>query len=99
MEAAPGLRARAHERENVNRFASFLSVAACLAAAVGASAQAPYQSTWESIDSRPTPAWYTDAKFGIFIHWGVYSVPSYAPVGNYAEWYWNALNKGRDKDG
>ena len=39
-----------------------------------------YQPTWESIDKRPTPAWFTDAKFGIFIHWGVYSVPSYAPV-------------------
>ncbi len=59
-----------------------------------------YQPTWESIDKRPTPAWFTDAKFGIFIHWGVYSVPAYAPVipGKlaYAEWYWNALTQGRD---
>ena len=39
-----------------------------------------YQPTWDSIDKRPTPAWFTDAKFGIFIHWGVYSVPAYAPV-------------------
>lgn len=58
-----------------------------------------YDATWESIDSRPTPAWFTDAKFGIFIHWGVYSVPAYAPVipGKlaYAEWYWNALTNGR----
>jgi alpha-L-fucosidase len=58
-----------------------------------------YQPTWESIDSRPTPAWFTDAKFGIFIHWGVYSVPAYAPVipGKlaYAEWYWNAMTRGR----
>ena len=57
-----------------------------------------YQPTWESIDQRPSPAWYTDSKFGIFIHWGVYSVPSYAPVKSkgetmYAEWYWNSLNK------
>jgi len=29
---------------------------------------------------RPTPAWYADAKFGIFIHWGLYSVPGYAPA-------------------
>src|SRR5512139_871819 len=69
-----------------------------LAAASLAGAQA-YQPTWESIDRRPTPAWFTDAKFGIFIHWGVYSVPSYAPVipGKlaYAEWYWNALTSGR----
>ncbi len=59
----------------------------------------PYAPTWESIDRRPTPAWFTDAKFGIFIHWGVYSVPSYAPVipGKlaYAEWYWNALTNGK----
>ncbi len=58
-----------------------------------------YQPTWESIDSRPIPKWFTDAKFGIFIHWGVYSVPSYAPVipGKlaYAEWYWHAITEGR----
>ena len=58
-----------------------------------------YQPTWESIDSRPTPTWFTDAKFGIFIHWGVYSVPAYAPVipGKlaYAEWYWNAMTAGQ----
>ncbi len=59
-----------------------------------------YQPTWDSIDKRPTPAWFSDAKFGIFIHWGVYSVPAYAPVipGKlaYAEWYWNAMTEGRD---
>ena len=59
-----------------------------------------YQPSWDSIDKRPTPQWFTDAKFGIFIHWGVYSVPAYAPVlpGKlaYAEWYWNALTRGRD---
>ncbi len=59
----------------------------------------PYQPTWESIDKRPTPAWFSDAKFGIFIHWGVYSVPAYAPVlpGKlaYAEWYWRAMTDGR----
>ena len=38
-----------------------------------------YEATWESIDSRPTPQWWSDAKFGIFIHWGVFSVPSFAP--------------------
>jgi len=35
-----------------------------------------YEPTWESVDKRPTPAWFSDAKFGIFIHWGTYSVPS-----------------------
>jgi alpha-L-fucosidase len=63
--------------------------------------QKTYQSTWESIDSRPLPAWFEDAKFGIFIHWGVYSVPAYSPtvrdnVGiydRYAEHYWRRWNE------
>ncbi|HVQ28615.1 MAG TPA: alpha-L-fucosidase [Vicinamibacteria bacterium] len=74
-----------------------LSVALSGAAAF-AGAQ-PYEPTWESIDRRPTPAWFTEARFGIFIHWGTYSVPAYAPVlpGKlaYAEWYWNALTGGK----
>jgi alpha-L-fucosidase len=65
-----------------------------------AAAPARYEPTWESIDRRPSPAWYADAKFGIFIHWGVYSVPAYAPVQvkgetPYAEWYWHSLTNGR----
>ena len=47
-----------------------------------------YQPNWESLDKRPVPAWYPDAKFGIFIHWGIYSVPAWAPKEKYAEWYW-----------
>jgi Alpha-L-fucosidase len=39
--------------------------------------------TWEELDERPLPQWYDDAKFGIFIHWGVFSVPSYG-----SEWFW-----------
>jgi len=58
-----------------------------------------YQPNWESLDARPIPTWFTDAKFGIFIHWGVYSVPAYAPLipGNlaYAEWYWHAMTEGQ----
>lgn len=46
-----------------------------------------YDPTWESLDSRPIPSWFKDAKFGIFIHWGPYSVPAWAPKGAYAEWY------------
>ncbi|HYF30968.1 MAG TPA: alpha-L-fucosidase [Chitinophagaceae bacterium] len=46
-----------------------------------------YQPTWESIDARPVPQWFRDAKFGIFIHWGVYSVPGWSSKGQYAEWY------------
>lgn len=45
------------------------------------------------------PQWYRDAKFGIFIHWGIYSVPAFAAVNvkdenPYAEWYWNSLTNG-----
>ena len=47
--------------------------------------------SWEEVDSRPTPHWWTDAKFGIFIHWGPYSVPAFSRVGDYAEWYWQDL--------
>lgn len=42
---------------------------------------------WDSIMQHETPEWFRDAKFGIFIHWGVYSVPAWAPRGMYAEWY------------
>ena len=42
-----------------------------------------YKPTWESLDTRPLPAWYDEAKIGIFIHWGVFSVPSYS-----SEWFW-----------
>lgn len=54
-----------------------------------------YAADWNSLDKRPTPPWFSDAKFGIFIHWGVYSVPAWAPVGKYSEWYWNDMEKGR----
>ncbi len=55
---------------------------------------APYEATWESLDTRPNPTWFTDAKFGIFIHWGVYAVPAWGPKDRYAEWYWNDLIRG-----
>ena len=47
----------------------------------------PYVATWESIDSHPLPSWFDEAKIGIFIHWGIFSVPAWAPRGSYAEWY------------
>lgn len=36
-----------------------------------------YEANWESLDKRPVSSWFEDAKFGIFVHWGVYSVPSW----------------------
>lgn len=53
-----------------------------------ARAQSP---SWESIDARPNPTWWNDAKFGIFIHWGPYSVPAFSKLGDYSEWYWRDL--------
>ncbi|XP_046581904.1 alpha-L-fucosidase-like [Haliotis rubra] len=51
-----------------------------------------YDPTWESLDQRPIPAWYDEAKFGIFLHWGVFSVPSF--VGAWFQDFW--LNKRAD---
>ena len=58
--------------------------------------------TTASFRDRPIPSWYDDAKLGIFVHWGLYSVPAWAPkpgdaeargfdVNPYAEWYQNTL--------
>lgn len=52
---------------------------------------AGYEAKWESLDKRPTAEWFLDAKFGVFIHWGVYSVPAWGKVGEYAEWYWQKM--------
>ncbi|EGC34344.1 hypothetical protein DICPUDRAFT_88361 [Dictyostelium purpureum] len=56
-----------------------------------------YTSNWTSINSRPLPSWYDSVKFGIFIHFGVYSVPAYSD-GGYAEWYWWNLESGDDNN-
>jgi alpha-L-fucosidase len=50
-----------------------------------------YEPTWESLDTRPLPQWYDDAKFGIFIHWGVFSVPSFK-----TEWFWQRWQGNKD---
>jgi alpha-L-fucosidase len=42
----------------------------------------PYRPDWGSLERYQPPEWYKDAKFGIFIHWGVYSVPAFG-----SEWY------------
>jgi len=64
------------------------------------------EPTWESIRSHEVPEWFHDAKLGIMVCWGLYSVPAWAtPTGElgkidwdvwfrrnpYAEWYWNTL--------
>ena len=61
--------------------------AAMFATPIWAQADAPsgiaptavrYEPNWESLDRRPNPAWFDDDKIGIFLHWGVYSVPAVA---------------------
>jgi alpha-L-fucosidase len=69
-------------------------------------ARAEYRPTLESIGRHKVPAWYANAKLGIFVHWGLYSVPAWAPptgeLGKvpftvwfkknpYAEWYLNTM--------
>ncbi|HZQ95792.1 MAG TPA: alpha-L-fucosidase [Candidatus Sulfotelmatobacter sp.] len=47
-----------------------------------ANATGQFRPDWESLQHYQVPDWYKDAKFGIFIHWGVYSVPAFG-----SEWY------------
>ncbi|XP_064595047.1 alpha-L-fucosidase-like [Liolophura sinensis] len=61
-------------------------VAGCLVFSVES-----YEPNWNSLDQRPLPDWYDDVKFGIFIHWGVFSVPSFGYKGAgqaSGEWFW-----------
>lgn len=46
---------------------------------------AAYQPTQESLNAHRAPDWFDDAKFGVFIHWGPYSVPGFAPKSTIAE--------------
>jgi alpha-L-fucosidase len=50
--------------------------------------------TWEELRARPFPAWFLDAKLGIFVHWGVYSVPAFSGAEDYAEWFVRGLQVG-----
>lgn len=82
-----------------------IALAAAGTAARRSFAQA-FLPDWDSLKTHPLPAWFDDAKLGIFIHWGLYSVPAWAPptgeLGKvdwskwfyqnpYAEWYLNSL--------
>src|SRR6188768_3155833 len=64
----------------------------------GAASAQNFQPNWKSLNTRKMPEWFQQDKFGIFIHWGVYAVPSYAPVipnsgDSYAEWYWYRIHE------
>ncbi len=53
-----------------------------------------WEANWESLQSRPYPDWFKDAKLGIFIHWGLYSVPAYGGKESYGEWFLRGLQTG-----
>jgi alpha-L-fucosidase len=57
-------------------------IAAALKTVDGAVAAGPYRADWDSLSHYTVPAWYQDAKFGMYMHWGVYSVPAFDN-----EWY------------
>lgn len=48
----------------------------------------------KKINERPYPEWFKDAKLGIFIHWGLYSVPSYGGKESYGEWFLRGIQVG-----
>ena len=55
----------------------------------------PYEPTWNSLKLHRTPQWFRDAKFGIYTHWGVYSVPACGPNGT---WYpYNMYREGTEQ--
>lgn len=49
-------------------------------------AAGPFRADYESLEAYSVPAWFRDAKFGIFVHWGVYAVPAYGNT-----WYPNQM--------
>jgi alpha-L-fucosidase len=55
-------------------------------------ARGPFSPAWSSLEKFQTPDWYRDAKFGIFIHWGLYSVPAFDN-----EWYPRNMYKKDEK--
>ncbi len=72
----------------------YASVLLFVGMSLNASAQKKYEANWESIQEHGYPQWFKDAKLGIFIHWGLYSVPSYSAPEQYAEWYLRGLQTG-----
>jgi alpha-L-fucosidase len=66
----------------MNRLNPRVFLLALFASAV-LNAQTKYTATWASVNKHvAAPEWFQDAKFGIYFHWGVYSVPAYG-----TEWY------------
>lgn len=67
------------------RHAHVAALTLLIAFLLGGGCAVRYEANWTSLDARPLPQWYDDAKIGIFVHWGVFSVPAY---GKFSEWLW-----------
>ncbi|XP_060070784.1 alpha-L-fucosidase-like [Ylistrum balloti] len=67
----------------VCKHAVVMIVVALTALGVGCVVGTRYTPDWDSLDQRPLPAWYDGIKIGVFIHWGVFSVPAFR-----SEWFW-----------
>jgi alpha-L-fucosidase len=78
------------------RFLVLLAIFAPLTQAAETAA-GRFEPNWASLDQRATPEWFLDAKFGVFIHWGVYAVPSWGKLGEYSEWYWFHLESPKEE--
>src|ERR1700722_5093512 len=91
---------------NVRKSLIGMMLLASLSSLCRAQVKVHYEPTLESLNSHPLPQWYADAKLGIFVHWGLYSVPGWAPLSHpehdfrnidyiknnpYAEWYYNVM--------
>ncbi|MDR3736902.1 MAG: alpha-L-fucosidase [Acidobacteriaceae bacterium] len=87
-------------------FAGVTAALISIACVCAAQPSKHYEPTIASLDTHPLPQWYAGAKLGIFIHWGLYSVPGWAPLNHpdhdfssddyikydpYAEWYLNTM--------
>jgi alpha-L-fucosidase len=76
-------------------FRLVLAVAILCPSSLARAQEVPGSSpTWEELRARPYPQWFLDAKLGIFIHWGAYSVPAYSGKEDYAEWFVRGLQLG-----
>ena len=69
-------------RNRISVATAAVALAAIFAAPAACAAEPRYEANWTSLDQRPTPEWFLDAKFGVFMHWGVYSVPPGAKLGS-----------------
>jgi alpha-L-fucosidase len=78
---SPSLLAQAGTHQDSTRNIAH-QVAKVQAETTPANTKVPFHASWDSLAQYRAPDWFRDAKFGIFLHWGVYSVPAFAN-----EWY------------